>query len=69
MVYKSFTAIVSLISILPPKSVSTLFREALTRNCHPTLTKLLENGNLLIKFVLQFVVWVELIIPGPFGPN
>ena len=68
MVHKNFTATVSLIS-LPLKNVSTLFREALTRNCHPTLTKLLENGNLLIKFVLQFVVWVELIIPGPFGLN
>ena len=68
MVHKNFTATVSLIS-LPLKNVSTLLREALTRNCHPTLTKLLENGNLLIKFVLQFVVWVELIIPGPFGLN
>ena len=46
-----FNAIVSLVS-LPLKNVSTLFREALTRKCHPTLTKLLENGNLLIKFLL-----------------
>ena len=46
-----FNATVSLMS-LPLKNVSTLFREALTRKCHPTLTKLLENGNLLIKFLL-----------------
>ena len=46
-----FNAIVSLVS-LPLKNVSTLFREALTRKCHPTLTKLLENRNLLIKFLL-----------------
>ena len=46
-----FNAIVSLVS-LPLKNVSTLFREALTRKCHPTLTKLLENRNLLIKFIL-----------------
>ena len=46
-----FNAIVSFVS-LSLKNVATLFREALTRKCHPTLTKLLENGNLLIKFLL-----------------
>ena len=47
---------------LPLKNVSALLREALSRKCHPTITKLLENGNLLIKFLLQFVVWIETII-------
>ena len=51
------------VSLMSPslKNDSTLFREALTKKCHPTLTKLLENGNLLKKFLLQFVVWVETI--------